>query len=526
MTERGSIVARLAASRALYRRLADGVERAWQWTTSSGPVLAGLRRPHALVMPLLFLGAVGIGVAILPGEQERIAALERDGQPARALMLLEARYARGDRSSTTLFNLQRLYDFFGDTDKGRAALEQLASQRPRDPVIQRQLAQLYKATQDEPAYIRTLQAQLALRYSEPACRELIGLLRRSNDYEAEHATLKTCRTAGYRRPEDLVRLAFLEMADERMGDVAQIMLSVDDRRRLATGRERMLLFVSLLEVKRPEEAARRATRWLRAQLDEDLATDFIYRLVDANRNDLALQLATAVSKPGDAVALSVAEVMVDQEQYGAARAYLAGWLQQNKALDLELAIRFVVAALDAEDPSLSLAGADKYGMEKLDQPDLGRLGETLMALGLGSAFDRVRTHLKPETIAANPMLAAGVELRAGHPEQARALLLRVRIDQLDERRLGYFSRLVDQAGRSPALVAVLREPRTAQATAGTDARPQVIGPAQLLAKQRILKRAEANRKLRERRRVEQRKAATPPPTGGLIYTPLPFPQQP
>lgn len=526
MSERATYLTGIPLIQSAYRRVTDAVERAWLWTTSSAPILTTMRRPHALVMPALFVGAVAIAAAILPGEQERIAALERDGQPARALMLLEARYGRGDRSSPTLFNLQRLYDFFGDTDKGRNALEQLAAQRPRDPVIQRQLAQLYKATQDEPAYIRTLRAQLALRYSEPVCRELIGLLRRNSDYEGEHATLKSCRAAGYRRSDDLVRLAFLEMADERMGDVAQIMLSVDDRRRLATGRERMLLFVALLDVKRPEEALRRATRWLRAQLDEDLATDLIHKLVEADRNDLALQLATAVSKPGDAVALSVAEVMIDQEQYGAARSYLAGWLQQNKSLDLELANRFVVSALDAEDPGLALSGAEKFGLANMDQPDLGRLGEMLIALGQGPGFDRVRAHLKPETIVANPMLGAGVELRAGRAEQARALLLRVRADKLDERRIEYFSRLVDQAGRSPALVAVLRESRTAQAIAGATARPQVLGPAQLQAKQRILKRAEANKKLRERRRIEQRKAAAPPAGSGFSVTPLPFPTQP
>ena len=150
-----------------------------------------------------------------------------------------------------------------------------------------------------------------------------------------------------------------------------------------------------------------------------------------------------------------------------------------------------------------------------------------MALGQGVALDRVVPHLKPETITANPMLGAALELRVGHAEQARALLLRVRVDQLNERRIGYFSRLVDQAGRSPALVAVLREPRTAQAIAGTTARPQVIGPAQLQARQRILARADANKKLRERRRVEAvKKSTSPPSAGGFTFTPFPFPQQP
>jgi hypothetical protein len=501
-----------------YRRVADRIESMWAWTTSSRPILRSVQRPYLIVMPIVFAGAAVIGVVILPGDEERIAALERDGQPARALMMLEARFARGDRSSTTLFNLQRLYDFFGDTEKGRTALELLAAQRPRDPVIQRQLAQLYKATQDEPAYIKALQAQLALRYAEPACRELIGLHRRRNDYEAEHATLKACRASGYRRSEDLVRLAFLEMADERMGEAALIMMSVDDRRRLAAGRERLLLFASLLDTKRPEEAVRRATRWLKAALDPELAIEFTYKLVEANRNDLALQLATAVSKPGDAVSLTVGEIMVDKEEYTAARAFLTGWLQQNKSMDLELAIRFVSAGLDCDEPGIAMQGAERFGLDKFEQPELGRLAEMLVARGFGSVFDQVRAHLKPETITANPLLAAGVELRAGRLEQARALLVRIQPDRLDDRRLDHFTRLVDQAGRTPALAAVLREPRVVVPAPAPSARPQVLGPAQ--AKQRILKRAVANKQLRAKQRA---KAAQPGPAPSFPFV---FPSQP
>ncbi len=521
MTEAAVFKSRLGRLRSVYQRVSDWIEGVWGWTTSSRPVLRSLQRPYLIVMPTLFAGAVAIGVAILPGEEERIAALERDGQPARALMMLEARFARGDRSNTTLFNLQRLYDFFGDGEKGRTALELLAAQRPRDPIIQRQLAQLYKATQDEPAYIKALQTQLALRYAEPACRELIGLHRRRNDYEAEQATLKDCRARGYRRSEDLVRLAFLEMADERMGEAAQIMMLVDDRRRLAVGRERLLLFMALLETKRPEEAVRRATRWLKAALDEDLAIEFVYKLIEANRNDLALQLATAVSKSGDGVSLTVGEVMVDKEEYVAARAFLTGWLQQNKTMDLDLAIRFVSAGLDCDEPGLAMLGAERFGIDRFGQDDLGRLAEMLIARGLGPVFDRVRAYLKPETILANPLLAAGIEMRAGRLEQARAVLVRVQLDRLDDRRLDHFTRLVDQAGRTPALAAVLREPRVVAATPAVDARAPLVGPAQ--ARQRILRRAVANKQLRAKQRAKTNQPATAP-AGSLL--PFQFPSSP
>jgi hypothetical protein len=517
-----------------FDRASRAVERLWQWTVASTPVLPSMERPYLVVMPILFVGALAIGVVILPGENERIAALERDGQTRRALQMLEARLQRGDQSSRVLFDLHRLYDYYGDSEKARRVLEQLADQRPRDAVIQRQLAQLYKTTQDEPAYLRTLQKQISLRYSEPACKELIGLLRRSSAYEAEQAAIADCRRRGYRRVDDLVRLAFLEASDGNIVEAAQTLSAVDDRRWLREARERQLLFDTLIEARRPEEATRRSIRWLKGQYDPDIANTLIYRMVEANRNDLALQIAAAVSLPGDAVALTVAEIMVDQVQYTAARAFLGGWLQQNKAMDFELATRFVTAGLDAEDYGLALTGAERFGLDKLGQAELGALAVALLASARGGEFDRVRPFLTPDAIARQPMIAAGIDLRSGRNEQARANLMRVRVDDLNERQLGYFARLVDQAGRSPALAAVLREPRIAAAVPPSGAllgRGPVIGAVALTAadKQRILKRAEANQRLRERRKAERKalQAAQPAVPGLSVpsYKPFELPNQ-
>lgn len=495
----------------IMRRVFDSIDRAWRWSVASHPIFARLDRPYLVAMPALFVAALGIGAAILPGETERIAALERDGQTKRALGMLEARMARGDRSYQTLTDLQRFYEFYGETEKSRRVLELLAEQRPRDAVVQRQLAQLYKSVQDEPAYLKALQRQLTLRYSEPACREVIGLLRRSSAFEAEQTAIKSCREQGYRRAEDLVRLAFLEATDGRMAETAQILASIDDRRWLATARERLLLFVALIETRRPDEAVRRGTRWLRGQLDTDLAIDFIYRLIEKNEPGLATQLATAVGAPGDAVSLTVGEIMIDRLQFAAARPFLAGWLQQNKGMDLEVATRFVTAAIDAEDPKLALKGADRYGMARLGQAEKAALAEQLIASGHGPEFDTVLAHIGPETLAANHLVGAGADLRQGRVEAARARLLRVRADELDERRFGYFSRLVDQAGRSPALAAVLREPRQFAVVPGAAQRPQVVGPAQLQAKRGLQKSREVSRKARAR---VERKGPAAPGAGG------------
>jgi tetratricopeptide (TPR) repeat protein len=498
------------------KSIGDRLDRMWQWTMSSKPVLPHLERPHLVVAPVLFAGAIGIAATVLPGENERIAAFERDGQVRKALQLLEKRYERGDRSSRTLFDLQRLYDYYGDTGRARTTLEQLAVARPKDSVIQRQLAQLYKAIQDEPAYIQTLKRQIELRYSEPACRELIGIYRRLSSYEAEQALIKQCRALGYRRPDDLIRLAFLEAADNNMTEAAQTLTAVDDRQWLRSPRERQLLFAALVETKRPEEARRRGIRWMRGRLDADLAIDLIYKLVEGERTDLAIEMASAVSQPGDGVALTVAEIMLGLDQTAAARAFLRGWLQQNKSMDLELVTRFVNAAMDCEDAALALDGAQKFGLGTMGQDELATLAETLIASARGREFDLIRRYLTTETIAQNAMLAAGIELRLGRNDVARANLMRVKIDDLDDRRLGHFARLVDQAGRSPALAAVLREPRVA-AIAGpvppvARLTPSAVGPVQKQAKQSILKRAEANRKRQQRQRVD-RKGPAPTAAG-------------
>jgi tetratricopeptide (TPR) repeat protein len=496
---------------------------------SERPIEGGWIEPHLLIMGVLFVGAIAIGIIVLPGENERIAALERDGQTNQAKSILEARFAAGDRNQRTLFHLQRFYDYYGQTDKSRNILELLAEQRPKDASIQRQLAQLYKSIQDEPAYIRTLRAQLALKYSEPACKELIGLLRRSSDYAGEQKALIDCRERGYRRPDDLIRLAFLEASDGKMASAAQILRAVDDRRWLRLSRERQLLFSALLESQQLNEALRRAVRWLKGQPDAEMAIDLVYKLVEVNRNDMALQLARDVGEPGDSVTLAVGEIMVDQVQYGAARAFLTGWLEQNKTMNLELATRFINAAIDAEDPLLALRGGERFGLKKLEEAEVVGLAEVLSVTSYGADFDRVRLAVDADTLARNPMLSAGVELRQGRTEMARAYLVRVRVDQLSARRIILFSQLVEQAGRPPALAAVLREiqePRSSIIPANPVVpRATVLGPAQSQVKQRILSRAEANKRLRERRKVTQTKQALPPQPGpkGFGTSPFAFP---
>lgn len=419
---------------------------------------ARLRPAYAWVLALIFFGALVVAWAVLPGEDERIEALERDGQTSRALALLEARFNRGDRRQRTLVNLRRFYEYYGDNDKSKTILELLVQQRPRDLYLQRQLAQLYRQDQDDAGQIRALRAQLSIRYSEPVCQRLIGMLRRSSDYAGEQAALIDCRNNGYRRPEELERLAFLYSADGNLQQTAQILRAVDDRRWLRGNRERLMLFDALLATKLPQDALRRGIRWYKGLADEDFALEMIAKLVAAERNDLALQMARDVGVPGDAVALAAGEILVDQVQYEAARAFLAGWLAQAATMSNETASRFVIAAVDAQDPALAMQAAERQGLAHFRPPDLLILAEALMAAGQLGGFDKVRAALDDASIQSNGLVAASVELRAGRFDIARAILAATTVDPADERRVALKAQLVTLAGRPPNTPQLLREP--------------------------------------------------------------------
>lgn len=347
-------------------------------------------RAHIFVMGLLFLAAVIVGYTMLPGDAERIAMLERDGKTAEARQILEQQFANGDRRQRTLYLLEGLYEQSGNLPKARQTLELLAQQRPRDANLQRQLGQFYRVTDAEPEYIRALQAQIDARYSEPACRELIGLLRRKGSYGPEQEALQKCRQKGYRRPEDMVRLASLMAAGGELKEASQLLRAVDDLRRLKSDRERLQLFELLLEVDQPGEAQRRAVRWAKATKDDSFTLTLIGELASANRQDLAIELARDTSVPGDSVFLAVPEMMVDRDELTAARAMLQGWLDKATDLDPPLTSRFIAASLSAGDTSLAFAGARKAGLETLAPESAGRLVRALEAGGRHADADAIR----------------------------------------------------------------------------------------------------------------------------------------
>lgn len=474
-------------------------------------------QPHVIVMTVIFLGALVAGFLLLPGDDERVAMLERDGRDREALQILEQRFAAGDRGQRTLFQLHRLQAHFGQLDAATETLEMLAALRPTDAKVQRQLAVFYRNTQNEAGYVAALRRQLAMRFSEPVCRELVGIHRRNGDFASEQQAIADCRAKGYRRPDDIIRYAYLIAADGQLGETAALLRSVDDRRRLKVDRDRHMLFNALLDTDQAVEAQRRAARWFKGSTDDALALDLIDGLAQQRRFDLAIDLAREIGKKGDSISLTVAELMLEREELVAARTYLRGWLEAARLRDVDVTLRFVSAALDAEEPELAFLGAERFGLKRLPQADLATLAEALSAVGRSREFQLVRDALTPETVNANPLLAAAVEADRGAAEPARQLLGRVQVDDLDEWRLALWSKLMESTGSSAApIIRDLAPPP-----------PSAIPPSRMLRRIRDARHNRAARRMWKYRPPQQQQAQPLPPVlpglFGLSPSPAPKP---
>ncbi len=505
--------------------------------------------PHRLILGAIFAGAIAAGWVMLPGQNERVAMLERDGHSREALAILESQFEAGDRRYSTLYQMQALYESEGNVAKARDVLQTMAGQRPRDAGLKRKLAQFYKATQDDAAYHDALRAQIELRYSEQACRDLIAALRLQGDYAAEQAALQRCRQKGYRRAEDLSRLAELVAVDGDAVQATTLLRSIDDLKRLRTSQERYQFLTLLLEQDQPKEAERRALRWIRSAKDDQLAVGMIDILARSKFPASAIEVAKDAGEPGDPISLTVAERLIEQAQLGPARLYLNGWLDKSQIGDVSTALRFVDAALAVQDAAAALEGARKFGLDRMPAPVLAALAAALDSGGMTADASDVRGAMarRPEAGVPGPLPATAPLADTADPSrlppapaakaawaglEKPAARRTVLPDPLEPWRKSLLTKMTDDALRrvqartfgppSPAVAAPRRARQASSYARGRGPRVETkISSAKLLKKtEKVLQRTKINRDLKLKRRpLKDRAKLQDSKTGGNAVSP-------
>jgi hypothetical protein len=296
------------------------------------------------------------------------------------------------------------------------------------------------------------------------------------------------------------------------------------------------LFSILVAADQPKDAVRRASRWLKGGRDEGLALALVEMLVRAGRQDAAIELAREVGVPGDAISLTVAEIMLDRQQTTAAQSYLRGWLDRASLKDERMLVRFIEASLDAEDPALALRAADKAGLDDVPEAQLVGIAEALAAIGDRAGFDKVLSHLRPETIAANPLIASAAALNGGERQSAETLLAKVEPDALQDWRLALWARLMESNGKAIAAGQALHRlgVETPPAPPPAAAPPAAVASSAKELENTVLQRARSIHRQRARRAryrfrsrgvavgTTQSKAAPKPASKETPFLPNPF----
>lgn len=340
-----------------------------------------LFKPYHVLMAVVFAVALGAAYTMLPDDNEIIAMLERDGHSGDAIAILEENYKQGDRRYRMLNQLLELYENEGTTAKARTILEEMVAQRPNDAALRERLARFYRAIGDGGARIDALRAQIALRYKESACREYVSLVRLGGDASAEIGALQMCRQKGYRRPDDLARLGVLLASTGETAQALSLLRAIDDVRRLKAQEDRQLLISLLLQQQQPNEAERRAIRWIKSGGSQALALSIVDELAAERYPDSALEVAKSAGEQGDSISLTVAERLLERAQVQPARLYLKGWLDSARFDTVETFERFVAAALEAEDPATGFDGARKFGIGRVPPAAAASLASALLAAG-------------------------------------------------------------------------------------------------------------------------------------------------
>lgn len=473
-------------------------------------------KPYHAIMAAIFALALVAGWGMLPGDNERIAMLERDGHSRDALTILEGAYQGGDKRYRTLHQMVGLYENEGNVARARELLEEMTVQRPRDAALRKRLAQFYRDTQNSERRVAALGSEIEIRYSEGTCRELIASHRLQGDYDAEKAAIVTCRQKGYRRPDDLARLAELLAVEGDSAQAAAILRSIDDVKRLKEPGERFQLLAFLLEQEQPKEAERRALRWIKATKDDAFAVGIIDAFARSKYPSSALSLAKESGEAGDSIALTIAERLLEQSQSSAAQLYLRGWLENASLKEEGTAVRFIFAAIEAQDPKTALAGAQKFGLKALPAEPLLKLVQALNSAGYKAEARQVRdvanAIAEPE---ADTSSSASREKKtepsseAGAPGAGRSRQIRFELprassaDPLEPWRKSLLAKVSDDADRQAAALGLkVVRPRVPMVR---DARPHANTKV-LRKTSRVLQRTKSLRSLRQKQKLAREAA--------------------
>jgi tetratricopeptide (TPR) repeat protein len=321
--------------------------------------------PYRTLLIAFALAASAAAVLTLPGEREKIALHERDGKISDALGHVSGRLSAGKHDAHLLDAAVRLHLRLGDLDAAVAAAELHAAAFPDNLAAQIRLLDLLRDRGQHERYL-ALAKRVYDRWQAPQIlRDLLDLYRLRQHLDAEVRLLELATGIGQAMAADIERLGMIKAAQGDYAAALQLLNDADGTRDGIDRSARFTLLHLLLEQDRPDEATRRAMKWLATNPDDAAAAQFCADLALSGHVARAVTITRQINRPESEIYVACVERVSRRGEAGIAADLLLAWVAENRSASAQTVDRFVRVALTVGRPDLALAfqsGAKSYAL--------------------------------------------------------------------------------------------------------------------------------------------------------------------
>jgi tetratricopeptide (TPR) repeat protein len=373
----------------------------------------GTRR-HLTATGVIAILALGLGIILIPRQDEYVTMLTRDGRYEEAARTLLSLHKMGDRRPELLMQALVLHLKLGDVPGALEAAEAVLAVRPGDRGTQEVLADLLLQSGRLDEYFRATERLLRARPEPDRLSRLLALYRQHGRYDEELTLLQRFAGTRHLKLSHHERLGALLSARGDWKGAAFWLRRVDQDAPASEIAPRMKLLHVLLESGRLDEAQRLAEAWLVSWRNPYLAGKLIVRLAQGGAVLRAVALAQICVEQMPEATFQIAGVLTESSQAAVARELLARWADRTGEPSAEAARSYVHASF--------AAGDRRKPVEKLLQlveaevrPEVQAAFAEEIAYGYGpEMLAQLWAVLPRNALDAHPLLAAQIAQSAGN----------------------------------------------------------------------------------------------------------------
>jgi tetratricopeptide (TPR) repeat protein len=374
---------------------------------------------------------------LLPGADERVAMLIREGQHAEAIAQLERQLTAGDKRPTTLALLARAYRASGKFDRAIELMEKYITLRPDDPEAFATLGRLYTVQERPEAAMAALARLVALAPTQGNISRLAGLYRIHGRFDDEIALLERMRGRADLSVDDLLRMGEFLSAKGETASATAALVSADAKLPSDQERGRVLLFDLLVSAGRPHEAAERARNWLIAWRKPWIAVRLVRNLARTSPGPDLDRLAEVAVRLHPETTFYLAKAIAEDGAKSSAERLLRGWLSARPAPSVDDLAGFLAAARAIGDSGLLWQSFARALANRSAFEAQAFLAEALADQFGDAAIGPFRSRLSVTALSSRPLFAARLAVQEKSLELAQQFLRKVNLTTLSpaERRL-------------------------------------------------------------------------------------------